>query len=190
MWYPLTVTVAPAAEPVTVAEAKAQCRIDGSDEDAQIGALIAAAREYVESYTGTALVTRTVTVKCDHFADFKMVPALPLRSVSSIAYVDEAGATHTLSADVYEVRSDGLEASIVLKPEKAWPTIQKGSRITVTASIGYSPVPPSVKHAILLILGDWYRSREDTTIGVGITQTPPLPHGVAALLANFRRFAF
>lgn len=190
MWYPQTVTVAPASEPVTLAEAKAQCRVDGTDEDTQIGGLISAAREYVENYTGTAIVSRTITVKCDHFDDFEMVPALPLRTVSSVAYVDEAGASQTLATDVYEVRSDGLEASIVLKFGKSWPVIQKGSRITVTASIGYASVPPALKHAILLVVGDWYRSREDTTIGVGITQTPSLPHGVAALLANFRRFGF
>src|SRR5690242_18760477 len=49
----------PGEEPVSLAEAKAFARIDGSDEDALVGALIAAARLHVESLTGRALITQT-----------------------------------------------------------------------------------------------------------------------------------
>lgn len=190
MWYPQTVTVSPASEPVTLAEAKAHCRVDGSDEDTRINGFIAAARGYVEGHCGIAIASRTVTIKCDSFSDFDAFPGVPLLAVLSISYTDSAGTTQTLPSSVYEVRSDGLTASIALKYQQAWPSIQPGSRITVTASIGYAETPAELKQALLLVIGDWYRSREDTTIGVGITQTPQLPHGVSALLANFRRFCF
>ena len=49
----------PGEEPVSVAEAKAFARIDGGDEDALVGALIAAARLHVEGDTGRALITQT-----------------------------------------------------------------------------------------------------------------------------------
>lgn len=186
MWYPPTVTVAPASEPVTLAEAKLHCRVDGDDEDVWFNTRIAAVRSYVEKYTGIYVTARTVTVKCDSFTDFANIPVLPLGAVSSVSYVDVAGNTQTLPSSVYEVRSDGLEASVVLKAGQSWPTIQTGSRITLTASAGYAVVQDDLKTAILFLVADAYRSRENTTIGVGITQTPELPHAVTALLANYR----
>lgn len=186
MWYPHTVTVAAASEPVTATEAKTQCRIDGSDSDSDIAGLIAAARGYVESYLGSPLISRTVTVKCNRFADFAAFPVVPLSSVSGITYVDGAGSTQTLSTSVYEVRSDGLTASIALKNDQSWPDIQTGSRITVTAVVGYSSVPDEIKHAILLLISQWYDNRAAASDRPLIE----VPHAVEALLANRRVFGF
>ena len=186
-WYPHTVTVAAAAEPVTLAEAKAQCRVDGSDEDTLIGGIIKSARAYVEDYTGTITTSRTVAVKCDSFADFAHFPVVPLASVSSVSYVDGAGATQTLAASVYEVRADGLQASLALKSGQSWPSIQSGSRITVTAVVG-GTTDDAVKLAILLLVSDYYDHRGNTAFGTN--QPTELPHAVTALLANHRRFGF
>ena len=126
-----------------------------------------------------------MTVKCDSFTDFALFPVVPLSSVSSIAYVDSAGAGQTLSTDVYEVRSDGLTASITLKYGQSWPSIQSGSRITVTAIAG-GDVPEAVKQALLLI-GHWFSNREAVNVGMSVTE---MPLAVPALLANHRSFGF
>ncbi len=110
----------------------------------------AAARSHVEAYCGTRLASQTVSIKCDGFSDFVRLSESPVQSVSSVSYVDASGATQTLSADVYELRSDGLEAAIVLKYGQAWPSIRQGSRITVTVVVGYAAVPPAIVHAMLL----------------------------------------
>ena len=55
-----TLIAGPGEEPVTLAEAKAWCRIDGADDDALLAALIAAARLQVESLTGRALMTQSL----------------------------------------------------------------------------------------------------------------------------------
>jgi hypothetical protein len=55
----LVMTVAPAAEPIALAEAKAHLRIDSDDEGALVEALIGAARMHVERALGLALVTQT-----------------------------------------------------------------------------------------------------------------------------------
>lgn len=186
-WYPPTVTVAAAAEPVTLDEAKDQCHVDGTDEDGRINRLVASARAYIEDYTGVITTSRTVAVKCDSFADFSHFPVVPLASVSSVSYVDGAGATQTLSTDVYEVRSDGLQASLALKTGQSWPSIQSGSRITVTAAVG-GPVDDAVKQACLFLIGDWYRGRENTVLGTN--QPTEMPHAVTSLLTNHRVFGF
>ena len=179
MWYPATVTVAPAAEPVSLVEAKAHCGIEDTSRDTELAIYIAAARSYVESYCGIHLASRTVTVKCDSFDDFAHFPVVPLASVSSVSYVDANGATQTLPTSVYEVRSDGLTASLALKANQAWPHAQGGSRITVTAVTGGS-TPDAVKHALLLMIGQSVDVREPMKVEES---------NVDWLLCNHRVFA-
>lgn len=164
MWYPATVTAAPSSEPVTLAEAKAHCRVGDTSMDTELNIYITAARSYVESYCGIMLASRTVAAKCDGFDDFSAVPVVPLSAVTSITYVDGSGSTQTLSTDVYEVRSDGLTASIALKANQSWPYTQDGSRITVTATVGGN-TPEAVKHALLLLIGQSVDSREPVKSG-------------------------
>jgi len=186
MWYPATVTSAPASEPVTLTEAKLQTRVESSDEDTYLTGLIKAARAHVESMCGIRIITQTVTVKCDLFEDFAHFPVAPVSSVSSVAYVDTAGAAQTLSSNVYEVRNDGLTCGIVLKYGQSWPSIQDGSRITVTAIAGASAAPEEIKQAILLLIAHWFLNRE----AVGPSDMAPVPMAVDALLANWRQFTF
>lgn len=178
MWYPATVTVAPVAEPVTLAEAKAHVGVEDTSRDTELAIYITAARSYVESYCGIMLASRTVTVKCDAFDDFEAFPIVPVASVSGIVYVDPAGSNQTLSTSVYEVRSDGLTVSIALKANQVWPSIQDGSRITVTASVGGN-TPEAIKHALLLLIGQSMDSREPVKAG---------ETNVDWLLANHRVF--
>lgn len=186
MWYPATTTVAPAAEPVTLDEVKAQSRIETHDENSYLNGLIKAARGHVESMCGLRIITQTIVAKCDAFADLAVLPFGPVASVSSITYVDVAGATQTLASSVYETRADGLLASIVIKPGQAWPTVQTGSRITVTAVCGTAAAPDEVKQAMLMMIAHWHLNRE----AVGQNNLAPMPFAVDALLANWRRYAF
>jgi uncharacterized phiE125 gp8 family phage protein len=179
MWYPATVTDAADVEPVTLAEVKKHCRaVYHTDDDAYLENLIASARDHVERYTGTRLAEQIVTLKCDRFADFAAIPEVPLQSVA-VTYVDADGAAQTLADTVYELRNDGLDCAIVLKFGQAWPPVQTGSRITVTAVAGYEATPPAIKHAILLWVGSAYEVREDAPSG-GRTAFDDL-------LTNFRR---
>lgn len=185
-WYPHAVTSAAASEPITLAEAKVQVGIlDEPGYDSALNSFIASARAHVEAYCGTPIASRTVTVKCDSFDDFAKFPVVPLVSVSSVSYIDAAGDTQTLATSVYEVRSDGLTASLVLKYGQVWPSVQPGSRITVTAIVGYSAVPADVKHALLLLITHWFANREAADSAMA-----PIPMGVDALLANHRAYSF
>jgi uncharacterized phiE125 gp8 family phage protein len=165
MWYPATITAVAASEPVTAAEVKAQTEVDFADDDTLITLLIAGARAFTEKYCGTRLGTQTVSVKCDCFGDFKKFAEAPVQSITSISYVDSDGATQTLAASVYELRSDGLEVSIALKYGQVWPVTQSGSRITVIAVVGYTAVPDDVKRALLLYIAGGYANRENAKDG-------------------------
>jgi uncharacterized phiE125 gp8 family phage protein len=180
MWYPALVTVAATAEPVSLAEAKKHVHAeDFTDDDDELGLLIASARNHVEKYCNTRFATQTVAVKCDCFRDMMRLSEAPVQTVTSIVYVDTAGATQTLADTVYELRADGLEASIALKYRQSWPAIQPGSRITLTAVVGYEAAEPAVKHAMLLFLSGGHEMRENSAAPEWTT--------FDCLLSNFRR---
>lgn len=180
--------ITPAATfPVTLAEAKAQCRIDGGDEDALINGLIAAATDYVEQYTGRAIMAQTWKLTLDAFSDAIVLPKGPVQSVTSVQYYDTDGVERT--ATNYTLDNSSDPAWIVRNAMYSWPTTQSAVNVVnITFVAGYSVVPPSLKHAILLLIGDWYRGRENTVLGNN--QPAEMPHAVTALLSNHRSFTF
>jgi hypothetical protein len=50
------------AEPVSLAEAKAHCYVDGTDDDTYIGFLITACRQAIEDYCHISMADKTITV--------------------------------------------------------------------------------------------------------------------------------
>lgn len=178
MWYPPKVTTPP-TEPVLVSEAKRQCNVLHDDDDGLFAALISAARDHVERYCGTPLATQTVEVKCDAFCDLRRLSVAPAQSVTSISYVDTAGDEQTLPEPSFEERFDGLEAAVVPAYGQHWPATQPGSRITLTAVVGYEAIPPAIKHAMLLWIAEAYLNRENA-------ETPEWMV-FDALLTNYRR---
>ena len=137
------------------------------------------ARNHVESYCDIRIGAQTIVAKCDSFNDLARLPDAPVTSITSITYVDTDGATQTLATSVYELRADGLEAAVVLKFNQSWPAIQPGSRIIVTAVVGYTTAPPAVHHAMLVRIADHFTDHE--TVASGDFST------FDALLVNHRR---
>lgn len=181
MWYPTKVITPATSEPVTAEEAKRRLHITFDDDDADIELMIKSARDHAEKYCNVRFSSQTVEMKCDGFCDFERLPEAPASSVTSISYIDTAGSAQTLPDTVYELRNDGFEVSIVKKYGQQWPAIQSGSRITVTAVVGYDAPPAAVRHAILLFIGDAYENRENAELDDWTA--------FDALLCNYRRGA-
>jgi uncharacterized phiE125 gp8 family phage protein len=193
----LVLVSTPAVEPVTLAEAKAHLRVDGTDEDALISALILAAREHCEAATGRVLVQQTWDLKLDRFPCLIEVPLPPLRSVASISYLDDAGASQTLAGAYYLVDAASEPARITPSYGQSWPsTYPVTGAVTVRFVAGYpddgnSPpdlvanVPQSIKLAMLLLIGHWFEHRSDVLAENGL-QVASLPRAVDALLIPYR----
>jgi uncharacterized phiE125 gp8 family phage protein len=182
MWYPSTVETPVASEPVTIGQARQQARTDGDQyHDDELTRLITVARSHVEQVCGVRLGTQTIVAKCDSFADMCRLSEAPIQSVTSIAYVDTDGVGQTVSASVYELRSEGLDASIVLKFNQSWPSIQPGSRITLTVVAGFETPDPAYIHAMLVYLAGQFQNHEPVEVA-GMTTFD-------ALLINHRRNA-
>ena len=182
MWYPSTVTVPISAEVVTIEQARDQVRADtGDGNDTNLTRLINMSRQHVEKVCGVRLGSQTIVALCDSFDDLARLPEAPVTSITSITYIDQDGATQTLATSVYELRAEGLETAVVLKYGQSWPSIRLGSRITMTAVVGFATAEPAHIHAILLHMADAFENREPAVVG-GMTVFD-------ALLINHRRNA-
>ena len=163
-------------EPVTLQEAKDHLRVDTTDDDALIRALITAAREYAERRQRRTLLTTTKTVKYDSFPDVIRPPEPPLASVTSIAYVDEDGDSQTLSAALYDVDTDTEPGRITPAYGETWPATRgQIDAVTLTYVAGYGDaesVPELTKAGIKLILADLYENRESYVTGTIVSKVP------------------
>lgn len=180
----------PATEPVSLAEAKLHLKAETSADDTLISALIVAARQHIEVQLRRSLVTQTWRATFDGFPraseGFRLLKG-PVQSVTSVAYVDDAGVTRTLAGSVYAPPNyDDAVPVLALAPDQSWPSYrrQQGA-VTVTYVAGYgsaAAVPQAIKQAILFLVGHWYAFREAVIVG----EAPAaLPLGVEALIADF-----
>lgn len=186
-----TLTVAPTATPIGTTEAKAHLRVDHSDEDDLITALVQAATAHLDGYTGIlgrALVTQTWAQKIDDFPTVIRLPLAPVQSVTSITYYDGANASQTLDSASYHLASDAAGAYIALNEGYGWPGVyNRPDAVTVTFVAGYgaaADVPSAIKAVIKLLVGHWYEHRE--AAGEPMTE---LPLAAASLLAPYRRIS-
>ncbi len=181
--------ITPAATfPVTLAEAKAQCRVLHNDEDDYINTLIAAATGHVEKMAGLGLIAQTWRLTLDEFSKCISLPIAPLQSVTSVQYFDEAGDLQTVDPALYTVDNVSTPGWVVLNEGEQWPvTLSAVNAVRINYVVGFTDVPAPIKHAILLLIGHWFENREAVITG---TITAKLPMAVDALLANYRVHLF
>ncbi len=170
--------LAPAAEPVTLAEAKLQCRVDGADEDALLNSLIATARLQAEHRTGRALITQKWRLTLDRFPfDSLELPLAPAASVEAVTYLDENGTRQTLAAASYRLITDELVPRLVPSYGEAWPScrVTPGSvQVDFTAGYGAAGanVPSTVRQWMLLAISTWYAQRDVVITGTIVGELP------------------
>jgi uncharacterized phiE125 gp8 family phage protein len=168
----LTLITAPNEEPVTVAEAKLNCRVDGTAEDTLFDIWIAAARGQVEAYTNRALCTQVWEQRFDAFPAsdaFVELPKAPLQSVQQVSYYDATGTLVAATLADFDVNAPAgpraMPGSVGPAPDKSWPAdVQSrpnAARIRFVAGYGAATaVPKELKEAIHLLVADMYANRE------------------------------
>ena len=175
------------SDPVSVAEAKTYCRIDGSTEDTFIESLIKAAVRLREDhpFCSRALISQEYQLTLSRFPDEIVLPRPPLVSVSSVKYYDVNGDQQTLATDQYQVASQSEPARIVPAPGCTWPSTQERlEAVEVNYTAGYAnaaSVPPGLKLAVMMLVNHWYRTREPVNIGTSVT---PIALTVESLLSQ------
>ena len=147
----LTRIAPPTEYPVSLAEARAQCRVTHTEQDPLILGLVAAATDYLDGYSGVfgrALVTQTWQMVSRSFPT--EMPFGPVQSISSIQYRDTDDVLQTLDAAEYRL------VGSILEPVNSWPPVSvRQDAVTVNFVAGYgdaSSVPEDVRSAILVLV--------------------------------------
>lgn len=157
-------TSEPAAEPVTLAQAKAHLRVDVPDDDQYIGTLISVVRLAAEDRLQRTLVHTTWRLTLDRFPLAIRLPMPPLASVQSVQYRNTDGQWVTMSAQDYQVDLANEPGFLVTAPGATWPEVGEGiNGVLVNFTAGYGAtgdnVPAPIRHWILLALSDLYQHR-------------------------------
>jgi uncharacterized phiE125 gp8 family phage protein len=171
---------APAVEPLTLQEAKDWMRIDAATEDALIEVLIPAARRWAEGYARRALITQTWDLVLDCFPVNPVEILLPmptLQSVTSINYIDTAGASQLLDPAAYQVDTVGEPGRIAPAFGTVWPqTREQLNAVTIRFVAGYGvaaqDVPEGIRNGMLMLIAHMFERRESTVVGATATKVP------------------
>jgi uncharacterized phiE125 gp8 family phage protein len=176
----------PAAEPVTLAEAKAHMRLETTIDDAPVSSLIVAARQHLEATTGLWLITQTLRLYLDDWP------------VSQVIQIDRGPVQSLVSATVYNAAGNPVALSLqghVLdgkaRPARFWLASQpqtakaiNGIEIDFVAGFGATgnDVPGALKRAMLLHIGQMYELRGAVPLSM---QPAVLPDGYDRLVAPY-----
>ena len=180
----------PALEPITLAEAKAHLRVDVDflDEDGYISGLIQAARATIEALEWRSHITQTWELRLDGFPGGNgsiYLPRPPLQLISSIQRLDANGAAQTVAPADYQVDAQSEPGRVQPAYGKIWPASRASTvnAVIVTYIAGYGSqagnVPARTKHAIKLLVGQWFENREWIVAGVTAAR---IPETIEALL--------
>lgn len=168
----LSLVTAPTAEPITLSEAKLHLRVDHSVDDDLITTLCQAAQAIVETavhrlFGSQAWDDKRDSTPCD---GVWRLPFPPVSSVTSISYVDHAGATQTWSSSEYTVVTPSgpqcEPAYIVPAYGYSWPQVRSvPNAITVRFVCGYTSYPAALVQAMKLLIEHWYANRGAVVVG-------------------------
>jgi len=156
-------TVAPTDLPVDVATVKSALRIDLSEDDALLDALIGAASDEAEHRLHRAILPQTWMLFLDSLPRQVRLPWPTVQSVT-IDYRQDAGDWMSLGAnDVFLV--SGAPSLVVPAHGVAWPTVSHypdSARITFQSWSWATPavVPLGIRQWIVARVGELYEYRE------------------------------
>jgi uncharacterized phiE125 gp8 family phage protein len=145
---------------ISLAEAKAQLNLDLAESDALVAGYTRAAQDWVGAAIGRPLLDETWRYVTDGWASEITIP-MPVRDVTAIAYLDEAGAEQTLAPASYVTIGDVVS----LAYGETWPALRRqADAVRVTFTSGFGPdhnyVPEALREACMLLVGRMFLQRE------------------------------
>jgi len=161
---------------ITLDQAKQHCRCQHDAENDLFTGWIKAAEDFVQDYTNRALMTSTWQWIGDCFpsdedgADDAIDLIIgPVQSVASMTYTDVDGVEQTLDAEDYQFQAHPISPKLWPGVDSSWPWTQgeKIDAVRINLIAGYASaerVPARFSQAMLLLIGEWFEKREETSI--------------------------
>lgn len=181
-------TAPPAAEAVTLAEAKAHLRVDGADEDALIAQLVTVAREHLERETGRVLISRPFRLCLDDWpADGVIrIDCGPVRTVTGVTVYDAEGDPAAVSLADHLLDGEARPARLWLRDPTPPGRALNGIEIDFIAGFGASgaDVPDTLKRAMLTHVAAMFAVRAAGSVAA---EAAAMPAGYERLIAPYCR---
>ena len=203
-------TSPPTVEPVSVSEAKVHLEAIDSTHDTMLSLLIAAARQYAESYCNRSFITQSWRLTLDAFPgrwDQSMSPAgvsfslprnavllerAPIQSVDAITYTDMGGVERVIDSPGspdYAIDLSGSLGRMTPGFGRIWPiTLPQIGVVSIDYTAGYgdaaTDVPELIRNWIMVRVNTMFENREEVAVLQRGTVSA-LPH-VDRLLDEFR----
>lgn len=180
----------PAVEPVSLAEAKAHCRVDDDDSNALIQTYITAARQYCEDILDISMITQVWQARYDTFPLWEIIlPRPPMQPATvTVTYRSEAGNSNTITsaANAFQVDNYVTPGRIYPLYNGVWPAVRGDENsVVVQWTAGYgndgAAVPPVLRQAITLLVAHWFEMRQPVV--TGYSQVLPVPNTFETVLA-------
>lgn len=155
-------------EVVTLAQAKANLRIDHDYQNDLIQALVNAAVEDIENYTGRAIAKTQYTATGSTFINKMQLRYTPVAVAPVITYYDENNAAQTLSDTLYAVFTNSYgDPELVFTDYDSLPALYDRSdavKIVYSAGMEAGKVPECFKMYTLLMVNKLYENPGDTPL--------------------------
>lgn len=192
----------PTVEPLTTAEAKTHLNVSSSTFDTYIGTLIATARGQIERYLNRALITQSWKVYYDYwkhellipFGNLQIAGASPGPASPVVKYYNVDGTLTTLTeSDYYWVVTTTDPGRIVRKYDATYPELKYGrpDAIEIAFTAGYgaaaSAIPDEIKHAMKLLIGNYFEQRSDILVDDRVTK---IPSYITDLIHSYKLYQF
>lgn len=160
---------APATTPVSLTEVKAHLRVEHTDDDTLITRLLNTAVSYtdVSGALGKGMITQKWGQWVGQNPGTVSLLLKPVQSVTAVKYYDTDGVEQTDTLGNYDVFGTSTATIVSPKAGYNWPTTQvRPDAIKIEYQIGYgdasTDVPDVVRHALMMLIGHWYESREQS----------------------------
>lgn len=179
-----TATAQPATEPVTLAELRAQARVDGPDDDALLLGYLIAARQHLEHYLGRPILPTPMRAEIEAWPDDALLLDAPVISVDGVSHTGSDGQPAAWTDFVVRAGPGGTKW---LRPAAGarWPTLGTDPVIAITITAGWLPalLPEIVRTAIVQLAAHWFSVREVVNVG---NITSEIPETGKTLLRGLR----
>lgn len=140
---------------VTLAEAKAQCRVTHEFDDELFTSLITVASDMAQKYTNRMLSEGSAVSVVESYQPVVQLPYGEVTDVTDLILDDVASTDFTF---------EPVTQKITINTEY--------TKAKITFSAGYSTVPPTVRHAVLLTVSTLYNNRDNYVTGLTVAKMP------------------
>jgi len=162
-----------------IADAKAYLRIDGSQDDEEIGRLLEAAAEVAESFLSLTVLRREIRETLPVSGEWQRLARTPVVSISLVEGVPEEGTPFAMPVAAYGIDLDRIGDGWVRAID---PGAARKVRVTYSAGLAgaWATLPPMIRQGIVRLVAHFYAHRDGADGGAP-------PAAVAALWRPWRR---